>query len=208
MPEAKDTAMEALALAEKHNLPRVASDATTTIVGLDKKVPMEQLAAALGEAARRARETGAVNSELRALYLLGRGYQDRGAPGRGRRHLRPAYDRAVETGIPWAPWAFDARFQQAQIAVIAGHWDDALALTNVDGQSPPPAAEALLARAAQRRAGRPRLRPDRAVQAPQAVLEPRGPGGDLRRAGRGRRAGPGRADDPGARPCSTRWSPP
>jgi DNA-binding CsgD family transcriptional regulator/tetratricopeptide (TPR) repeat protein len=145
MPEAKDTAMEALALAEKHNLPRVASDATPTIVGLAKKVPMDQLAAALGEAARRARETGAVNSELRALYLLGRGYQDRGHLADAVTTFARAYDRAVETGIPWAPWAFDARFQQAQIAVIDGHWDDVLALTNVDGQSPPPAAEALLA---------------------------------------------------------------
>ena len=144
-PEAKETAMEALALAETHALPRVASDATTTIVGLDKKVPMEQLAAALGDAAQRARATGAVNSELRALYLLGRGYQDRGHLAEAAETFERAYERAVETGIPWAPWAFDARFQQAQIAYMAGRWDDALALTNVDGQSPPPMAEALLA---------------------------------------------------------------
>ena len=87
--EAKDAAMEALALAETHNLPRVASDATTTLVGLNRKVPMAELAAALEDAARRARETGAVNSELRALYLLGRGYQDRGHLSRGGRRVPP-----------------------------------------------------------------------------------------------------------------------
>jgi DNA-binding CsgD family transcriptional regulator len=142
--EAKEAAMEALALAETHNLPRVASDATTTLVGLNRKVPMEELAAALEDAARRARETGAVNSELRALYLLGRGHQDRGHLVKAVDALRRASDRAAQAGTPWAPWAFDARFQQAQIAYIAGEWDQVLALTNVDGQAPPPIAEAML----------------------------------------------------------------
>jgi len=36
------------------------------------------------------------------------------------------------------------RFQQAQIAYIAGEWDRVLTLTNVDGQAPPPIAEAML----------------------------------------------------------------
>ena len=143
--EAKDAAMEALALAETHNLPRVASDATTTLVGLNRKVPMAELASALEDAARRARETGAVNSELRALYLLGRGYQDRGHLTQAVDAFRRASARAVQAGTPWAPWAFDARFQQAQIAYIAGEWDRVLTLTNVDGQAPPPIAEAMLA---------------------------------------------------------------
>ena len=144
-PEAKEAAMEALALAETHNLPRVASDATTTLVGLNRKVPMEELAAALEDAARRARDTGAVNSELRALYLLGRGHQDRGHLTEAVDAFRRASERAAQAGTPWAPWAFDARFQQAQIAYIAGDWDRALELTNVDGQAPPPIAEAMLA---------------------------------------------------------------
>jgi DNA-binding CsgD family transcriptional regulator len=122
----------------------VASDATTTLVGLNRKVPMAELAAALEDAARRARETGAVNSELRALYLLGRGYQDRGHLTRAVDAFRRASDRAAQAGTPWAPWAFDARFQQAQIAYIAGEWDRVLTLTNVDGQAPPPIAEAML----------------------------------------------------------------
>jgi DNA-binding CsgD family transcriptional regulator/tetratricopeptide (TPR) repeat protein len=143
-PEAKEAAMEALALAETHNLPRVASDATTTLVGLNRKVPIAELAAALEDAARRARETGAVSSELRALYLLGRGYQDRGHLAEAADAFRRATDRATQAGTPWAPWAFDARFQQAQIAYIAGDWDRVLALTTVDGQAPPPIAEAML----------------------------------------------------------------
>ena len=63
-------------------------------------VVVASLAAALGEAARRARETGAVNSELRALYLLGRGYQDRGHLAEAVATFARANDRADETGIP------------------------------------------------------------------------------------------------------------
>ena len=200
--EAKDAAMEALALAETHNLPRVASDATTTLVGLNRKVPMAELAAALEDAARRARETGAVNSELRALYLLGRGYQDRGHLSRAVDVFRRASDRAVQAGTPWAPWAFDARFQQAQIAYIAGEWDRVLTLTNVDGQAPPPIAEAMLSAfrtgvLSGRGAG-----PDVPVQATAPVLGQGRPGRDLRRPGGGdrpRSRRPAHRGDRGAR---------
>lgn len=142
--QARKAAMEALALAETHNLPKLASDATTTIVGLDKRVPIEELSVALEDAARRAVATGAINSELRALYFLGRGYQDRGDLTQACNTFDRAMERAREAGIPWAPYAFDSRFQHAQVAYVAGMWDKALALTNVDGQSPPPTAEALL----------------------------------------------------------------
>jgi len=142
--EARAAAMEALTLAETHNLPKLASDATTTIVGLDKRVPIEELSVALEDAARRAGATGAINSELRALYFLGRGYQDRGNLDMACATFERAYDRAVASGIPWAPYAFDARFMHAQVAYIAGHWEKALELTSMDGQSPPPIPEAML----------------------------------------------------------------
>jgi DNA-binding CsgD family transcriptional regulator/tetratricopeptide (TPR) repeat protein len=142
--QARKAAMEALALAETHNLPKLASDATTTIVGLDKRVPIEELSVALEDAARRAVATGAINSELRALYFLGRGYQDRGDMTQACATFERAMERARASGIPWAPYAFDSRFQHAQVAYVAGMWDKALELTTFDGQSPPPTAEALL----------------------------------------------------------------
>lgn len=142
--EAREVATEALALAESHNLPKTASDATTTLVGLDRTVPMEQLAAALEESVARAVVTGAVGAELRALFLLGRGYQDRGLFDEAAAAYTRATQRAQVHGIPWAPYAFDARYQHAQVAYLSGHWDQVLELTEMGGQSPPPVPEALL----------------------------------------------------------------
>jgi DNA-binding CsgD family transcriptional regulator/tetratricopeptide (TPR) repeat protein len=142
--EAREAAMEALSLAESFNLPKLASDATTTIVGLDKRVPMDQLSVALEDAVRRAKKTGAINSELRALYFLGRGYQDRGDLTNACRTFARSAKRASARGIPWAPYAFDARFMHAQVAYVSGDWDEALELTSVEHQTPPPTAEAML----------------------------------------------------------------
>ncbi|KRF12299.1 hypothetical protein ASG90_15035 [Nocardioides sp. Soil797] len=141
---ARDAAMEALALSERHNLPKTAADVTTTIVGLDKKAPMEELRVALEDAARRARETGAVNAELRALFLLGRAHQDRGHFPEACAAFARTTARAAEVGLPWAPYAFDARLMHAQVAFAVGMWESVLSLTDMAGQSPPPVSEALL----------------------------------------------------------------
>lgn len=141
---ARDAALEALALSERHNLPKTAADVTTTIVGLDKKAPMEELQVALEDAVRRARDTGAVNAEMRALFILGRAHQDRGHFPEACEAFARATTRANELGLPWAPYAFDARFMHAQIAFTVGMWESVLSLTDMAGQSPPPVSEALL----------------------------------------------------------------
>ncbi|WP_067441045.1 helix-turn-helix transcriptional regulator [Nocardioides jensenii] len=141
---AREAAMEALALSETHSLPKTAADVTVTLVGLDKRVPMEELEVALGDAVRRGLETGAINSELRAHYLLGRAYQDRGRFTEACEAFARGTARAKEAGVPWAPYAFDCRFQHAQIAYVVGMWETALALTDMTGQSPPPMAEDML----------------------------------------------------------------
>lgn len=141
---ARDASLEALALAERHNLPEIAADVSTTIVGLDKRVPMEQLRAAFEEAAARARETGAVTAELRALYLLGRAHQDRGHFTEGCAVFAQATARAAEAGLMWAPYAFDSRFMHAQITHTVGMWETTLSLTDMTGESPPPVSESIL----------------------------------------------------------------
>ncbi|WP_283095489.1 helix-turn-helix transcriptional regulator, partial [Nocardioides alcanivorans] len=144
LPEAEETATEALALAETLNLPKTASEAMTTLVFLDRSVPIEQLEKALQESAERAVRTGAVAAEQRAYFLLGRVYQDRGLFADALATFAKAIERAKSLGIPWAPFAFDSRLQSAQIAVVTGDWDTALELADVDGQSPPHLAEVLL----------------------------------------------------------------
>ncbi len=144
LPEAHEAATEALAMAETLNLPKTASDATTTLVGLNRDVPITELAAALEDSARRAAKTGAMGAELRALFLLGRAWMDRGGFVEAGSAFARATTRARGFGIPWAPYAFDARLQHAQTAYLAGDWDLALELTDVGGQSPPLLAEAML----------------------------------------------------------------
>lgn len=141
---ARESAMEALALAETLNMPKTASDATTTIVGLDKGAPIRELSAALQDAARRAAESGAVTAEIRALYLLGRAYQDRGAHADACETFAKATARASSAGIPWAPYAFDSRLQHTQVAFVVGMWESVLSLTEMSGQNPPQIAEAML----------------------------------------------------------------
>jgi DNA-binding CsgD family transcriptional regulator/tetratricopeptide (TPR) repeat protein len=142
--EAREIGMEALALAESHDMPKLASDIRTTLLGLDKHGPIQELSAALEDAARKAAETGAFNAELRALFFLARTYMDRGDQEHSARIFERALDRAVGAGIPWAPYAFDARNMLAQVSYFRGEWDRVLELTDMAGETPPPTAEALL----------------------------------------------------------------
>ena len=75
--EGREVAMTALALAERLDMPRLASDIRTTLVGLEKKGgPSESLIEALRSAIAGAVEAGASNTELRALLLLGNHHLD------------------------------------------------------------------------------------------------------------------------------------
>jgi DNA-binding CsgD family transcriptional regulator/tetratricopeptide (TPR) repeat protein len=142
--EAREIGMEALALAESHDMPRLASDIRTTLLGLDKHGPIQELSVALEDAARKAAETGAFNAELRALFFLGRSYMDRGDQQQAARIFQRTIDRAATAGMPWAPYAFDARHVLAQVSFFLGEWDRVERLTDMAGETPPPTAEAML----------------------------------------------------------------
>jgi len=142
--EAQSVGLEALALAERLDLPVLASDAITTLSGLKRRGPVTGLREALVDAIARAEETGALQAELRGRFLLGRSYQDWAEWEEAERWFRSAHDRGVESGTPWAPFAFDARWQLAWTLDVRGRWDDALALLDVTGQSPPALPRAML----------------------------------------------------------------
>ncbi|MCW2755981.1 MAG: regulatory protein LuxR [Marmoricola sp.] len=141
---AREFGAEALTLAESQDLPRLATDVITTLAGLGAK-GSEDVRSGLEEAVRRAQETGAGGAELRSLYLLGRWHQDRAAFGPAVEMFDRAVTRAAELGQPWAPFAFDSRLLQAQIATITADYDEALRLADVSGQAPPAIPETLLA---------------------------------------------------------------
>jgi ATP/maltotriose-dependent transcriptional regulator MalT len=142
--QAREYGAEALTLAETQDLPRIATDVLTTLASLGAKDP-EDVRSGLEEAVRRATEAGVHNAELRSRYLLGRWHQDRARFGPASDSFAKSAARAVEIGQPWAPFGFDSRLLQAQIATITGDFDEALRLADVSGQAPPPVAETLLA---------------------------------------------------------------
>ncbi|MVQ49594.1 AAA family ATPase [Nocardioides sp. MAH-18] len=142
--EAQIVGMDALTLAERLDLSELASDAITTLSGLKKAGPKEGLRAALRDAVARAEESGALSSELRARYLLGRSYEDWAEFDETIEWFRSAIDRGVDAGMPFAPYAFEARWQLAWVFDVLGRWDDALDLADVAQYSPPPIPRALI----------------------------------------------------------------
>lgn len=142
--EAQAVGMEALGLAERLDLSELVADVITTLSGLKKSGPKEGLRSALADAVIRAEESGALASELRARYLLGRSYEDWAEFDETEFWFRSAIDRGVEAGMPFAPFAFESRWQLAWVYDVLGRWDEALALTDVAGDRPPPIPRALL----------------------------------------------------------------
>ncbi len=142
--EAQGVGLDALELAERLALGELASDVITTLSGLKRTGPKEGLRAALADAVERAQRTGALEAELRGRFLLARSYQDWAEFDETERLLRSTTARAAEGGIPWAPYAFEARWQLAWVLKVRGDWADALQLTDTTGQAPPPVAQALL----------------------------------------------------------------
>ncbi|MFL6156004.1 MAG: AAA family ATPase [Marmoricola sp.] len=142
--QAREVGAEALTLAETQDLPRLATEVITTLAALGAR-GSEDVRSGLEEAVRRAEETGAAGAKLRSLFLLGRWHQDRAAFGLAVERFAGAYEVAVGLGQPWAPFAFDSRMLQAQIATVTGAYDEALRLADVSGQAPPAVPESLLA---------------------------------------------------------------
>jgi DNA-binding CsgD family transcriptional regulator len=142
---AREAGLEALGLAEKHDMPRLATDVHTTFAALDRDRPADEITATLSRAVERARAAGAGKAELRARYALGRHLQDAGDFAGAAEAFGDAVDRGAQLGLPWAPHAFESRLMRAVVLHAAGDWDQALSLTDATGEVPPPVAEALLA---------------------------------------------------------------
>ena len=142
--EAQGVGMEALTLAERLDLSELAADVITTLSGLKKAGPREGLREALRDAVTRAQDSGALSPELRARYLLGRSFEDWAEFDETEVWFRSAIDRGVEAGIPFAPYAFEARWQLGWVYDVLGRWNEAMALTDVAADNPPPIPRALL----------------------------------------------------------------
>jgi len=142
--EGREVAMTALALAERLDMPRLASDIRTTLVGLEKKgAPSETLVQALRSAIEGAAEAGASNTELRALLLLGNHHLDNAEFAQADEAFTRATVRAKDEGTPWVPYAAEARWMHAVSLRMQGRWDDSLQVLNLSGEVVPPIYTAL-----------------------------------------------------------------
>ncbi len=141
--EAQPVALEALALAERLNLTDTVSDVVVTLSQARHTGPRAGLREALEEAIGRARGAGAVQAELRARFLLGRSFEDVADWDAAQAAFRRGVARGDETGLPYAPYAFECRWHLVFQHVVRGEWDAALDLAAAAG-SPPPVQQALL----------------------------------------------------------------
>jgi len=143
--EGRQVAMTGLALAERLDMPRLASDIRTTLVGLEQKGgPSESLIEALRSAIDGAIEAGAATTELRALLLLGNHHLDNAELLEADAAFTRATTRAKAEGTPWVPYAAEARWMHAVSLRMQGRWDDALVVLDTSKEVVPPIYEALL----------------------------------------------------------------
>ena len=143
--EAARHATEALDLALKLNLPRVVADARTTLAGVDERGGDPDAArVALEKIVFLARTEGHTGAEMRGLFKLGGLHHERADYPEAQRLYALAENAARAAGQPWAPYGFDGRLMAALTAYERGQWDEALALADYSGQSPPQLPEALL----------------------------------------------------------------
>jgi DNA-binding CsgD family transcriptional regulator/tetratricopeptide (TPR) repeat protein len=144
--EAARWAAQSLQIAEQLGLADVAGQARTTLANVDQRTgdpvaALHNLEKNLGDA----RASGDPAIELRALYTLGGMHFELGRLADARATFESAYELAVVSGRPWAPYAVDSRMMVAQVAYVAGDWDDVAGILDVSGQSPPALSEAMLA---------------------------------------------------------------
>jgi DNA-binding CsgD family transcriptional regulator len=143
--EGREVAMTGLALAERLDMPRLASDIRTTLVGLEKKGgPSESLVEALRSAIAGAVDAGASNTELRALLLLGNHHLDNAEFAEADDAFEQATTRAKAEGTPWVPYAAEARWMHAVSLRMQGRWDESLKILDVSREVVPPIYAALL----------------------------------------------------------------
>ena len=144
--EAARWATEALQIARELDLAAVATDATLLLAKLDERAGDPQGAQASIEAAiAEARAAHENMAELRGLYHLASLHYGQGRVTEALSVFEQAGCRASLLGRQWAPYGLEAMLFAAIASHVSGDWEHAEELLDLDRQSPPEIAEALLA---------------------------------------------------------------
>ena len=143
--DAAKSAGEALAMAQRFDMPDVVADATTTLATLDVRAgEFDAALRALERVVSDAQEANDAFAEMRGRFHLANVHLEHGRLAEAQDLFHQAAGTARAAGRPWAPYGFDARYYEAMTAFLRGQWDDALRVADFTGQMPPPDAEALL----------------------------------------------------------------
>ena len=143
--EARVRADEALELAYRLDLPRVAADVGLSLTWLGQHLDFgEGSRAELKRIIEDARERGDRESELRGLLRTGGLEYDYGELGAAKKAFMQAVDIAREIGRPWTIQGISARTQAGVMAFMRGEWDEALRVADFSEEDPPPTPRAML----------------------------------------------------------------
>jgi DNA-binding NarL/FixJ family response regulator len=142
--EATRYALEALALAQKLDLPSLMADATTTLAGIDQRSGDPAAAErAVIQVVEQAHRDADITGEMRGRFLLGNLLHERGDLVAAREAYHVGADVAAAAGRPWAPYGLEARVMEAATAYELGDWEGCLEISAYAAQSPPPLATAM-----------------------------------------------------------------
>jgi len=134
--DAREFAEEAIADGQQTNAAGAVADALGTLGLLDDYADRHEEARINFERAiERAREVGAVNTELRARYYFGLMYYDAGQLTEAARVYNEAGDRAQETGLTWSSFGLEIRILQVLVHYYIGDWDYAAWASEPPGMS-------------------------------------------------------------------------
>jgi len=142
---ARTCADEALELADRLELPRLAADVGVTLTWLSQHLDFgEGTRAELKLIIEEARARHDTFSEMRGYLRRGGLEYDYGALREAREAYRNAARRAVELGRPWSIHGISGRMNTAVMSYMLGDWDDALAIADHSAEDPPPTPRAML----------------------------------------------------------------
>lgn len=143
--EARRTADEAIDLADKLHLPRLAADVGVTLTWLSQHLDFgEGSRADLKRIIEDARARGDAFSEMRGYLRCGGLEYDYGSLEQAQEAFLNAARLARELGRPWTIQGISGRMQAGAMAYMRGDWEQALEIADHSAEDPPPTPRAML----------------------------------------------------------------
>ncbi|WP_420836342.1 ATP-binding protein, partial [Amycolatopsis lexingtonensis] len=123
--EALDSALTAVADARAVGAAGAEASALVTLGTLaDSAGDAAEARERLRQAERKARDAGALNTEIRATYFLALSHDDQGEFAEALAHAARGVARAEEAGLSWSVYGLELRAAQLKLRYLMGDWPD------------------------------------------------------------------------------------